>query len=1115
MYCQSLLTFIHQSYQHKKGSIPSEIGNLIDLRILDIDDNSFSGSIPEEIRNLKNLIILELDDNFLVGKIPAFIGELTNLIEIDFDGNALTGKLPDSIGNLVKLIMLELDQNKFTGPIPDSFGNLSNLLVLELFENELTGSIPESLSELKALQEFELYSNELTGTLPCHLSKLKNLTHFNVFDNRLNGTIPKGLSTLPFLESFILKDNSFENHGGANNMDCPLMFNAETQIYLELVDISGNKFTGQVPPSVFLLPNLRMFGASSNCFTEEIPESICDATGLQTLAISGLNAGEACRTHFWENTPFSNIFDGFTTKHSVPGTIPLCIYTLPEIESIFAGGNGIRGDVPEKTSLSLVSLAIPNNKLVGTISKELALDPTLKFLDLSFNFLHGDLSAFEGSSSAYNGQMDIHVRVNRLSGSVPSSILDWEHIDILRGNVFGCQASRTDLPINDPAFATYQCGSSWLIVMLYVFAAIAFLFLLVFRFIYRAERNLELKGELLLWLRTASGKKVLDPGVDVQHIIRFSHYMSSLRNLAISIGAMSMIFLTMYCSLSSVKSRTIQNTFAWVSTAAYLKGPTATALCIVFGITAILRTSYMLPINLRSRNLGASDIIRKPRSESAELPTELNMLQKLSFFYLIPCFRLFLLFGIVIFIIVISNLFYLKSLRDRPALEQQLLTIGFSIFKLFWNLAMTPFLFRTRSLHFRLGEKYHVAMENALFGNRIRLMIGVQSLLNFMLPIVVALIVEPSCFEGVFYAAPNIDHTYGVNMCSVDEIVDGKPVCLEYDREVFHAIESIPFVYNYTCSADIQRAFVPVYALMFCILLMRNLINFVYICHLPNAADSQINKWLSWAFNDFIIPSAFFLHRCDQRRDEYLENKRLYPTKVKSWVLKTIPRQLVGILILLTFGLFAPLLGIIIVLSAITETLNWQLSIGKFLVAECAVSSTHKISQERSMSKLPFYMPPTLYCTPSRKLQLDLEVENIDEPWGALAAIKDMNKNCEALPKSVLSLGRPLYVILPSFMFGMVVNDIYRSDREYYGGGFQWVPLTMVLIPVSVQVLTWAWQMKKRGYIGFNPRSEDKAASGADEQSSSRKEVDLEMYIVSSDKTYAEEILNPLNSNAP
>jgi len=61
------------------GEIPSEIGTLMNLTVLDLSENQLTGEIPSEIGNLTNLENLWLYDNQLTREIPEDICNLTNL----------------------------------------------------------------------------------------------------------------------------------------------------------------------------------------------------------------------------------------------------------------------------------------------------------------------------------------------------------------------------------------------------------------------------------------------------------------------------------------------------------------------------------------------------------------------------------------------------------------------------------------------------------------------------------------------------------------------------------------------------------------------------------------------------------------------------------------------------------------------------------------------------------------------------------------------------------------------------------------------------------------------------------------------------------------------------
>ncbi|XP_020525784.1 MDIS1-interacting receptor like kinase 2-like, partial [Amborella trichopoda] len=81
--------------------------------------NQISGSIPPEIGHLINLGELDLSDNLLDGSLPSSIGNLTKLTALNLFGNQLTGTLPVEIGNLGSIVAINLSENRFRGPIAE------------------------------------------------------------------------------------------------------------------------------------------------------------------------------------------------------------------------------------------------------------------------------------------------------------------------------------------------------------------------------------------------------------------------------------------------------------------------------------------------------------------------------------------------------------------------------------------------------------------------------------------------------------------------------------------------------------------------------------------------------------------------------------------------------------------------------------------------------------------------------------------------------------------------------------------------------------------------------------------------------------------------------------
>ncbi|WP_430817784.1 T9SS type A sorting domain-containing protein [Carboxylicivirga sp. RSCT41] len=101
-----------------KGTLPSEIGNLIMLESLNLWINNLTGSIPEEIGNLINLTELFLDTNEFTGQIPASLSNLTLMTNFWLDDNQLSGDITDFFSSWTNLVYFGIGGgNNFTGSL--------------------------------------------------------------------------------------------------------------------------------------------------------------------------------------------------------------------------------------------------------------------------------------------------------------------------------------------------------------------------------------------------------------------------------------------------------------------------------------------------------------------------------------------------------------------------------------------------------------------------------------------------------------------------------------------------------------------------------------------------------------------------------------------------------------------------------------------------------------------------------------------------------------------------------------------------------------------------------------------------------------------------------------
>ena len=189
-------------YDNKLKTIPTELGNLINLRELDLGKNKIT-KIPAKIGNLINLNILDLTNNNLT-KIPVEIGNLINLRELYLENNKIT-KMQFEICNLMNLQFLILNNNKLSN-IPIEICNLINLKNLWFTSNEIR-TIPTEIGNLINLQDLCLDNNNLT-TIPTEIGNLINLQYLYLTNNNLT-TIPIEITNIRNVKVYY-SDNPIE-----------------------------------------------------------------------------------------------------------------------------------------------------------------------------------------------------------------------------------------------------------------------------------------------------------------------------------------------------------------------------------------------------------------------------------------------------------------------------------------------------------------------------------------------------------------------------------------------------------------------------------------------------------------------------------------------------------------------------------------------------------------------------------------------------------------------------------------------------------------------------------------------------------------------------------------
>lgn len=308
------------------GTIPLELSNLNEIRVINLGNNKLTGNLPESWSGLSNLTILNLYNNQLSGILPISWSALSNLQVLILSTNKFSGNLPQDWASLINLSQLLLSNNQLIGPLPQGWSSLVNLNYLQLSGNKLSGTLPDSWAALEKLFQLGIGSNQITGALPDSWSVLDNLHELILSENNLTGTLPDSWAALKNLTQLLLNDNKFS---GTLPDSWSVLAN------LNDLFLSGNQLNGSLPESWSKLVNLKQLNLSNNLLTGTLPDSWTTLINLYSLYLS--------------NNQFTGIF-------------PDSYKALENMQNLTLNDNQL-SDLPKLTGFSQLNLLIAENNL--------------------------------------------------------------------------------------------------------------------------------------------------------------------------------------------------------------------------------------------------------------------------------------------------------------------------------------------------------------------------------------------------------------------------------------------------------------------------------------------------------------------------------------------------------------------------------------------------------------------------------------------------------------------------------------------------------------------------------------------------------------------------------
>nr|KAJ0189372.1 hypothetical protein LSAT_V11C800409580 [Lactuca sativa] len=398
----SLAELRHLKYLDLSGNgfflgsqIPEFIGSFKQLTYLNLFDAGFEGIIPPQIGNLSNLKVLNLGSNFLKADEMAWISRLPSLEFLDLSSVDLSGAqnwdqtllhmtplLKElSLSNcqlsnvelgaflnlsriLPNIKHLDLGFNSFEGPLPTFFQNMTSLTFLDLsgFNVSLAWNFPDLLSMIPSLSELHL---SVCGLDKMHLSSphlnystLSNIQDLDLSFNPLGGIFLSFLTNMSSLRVLDLSDT---------------MLNSSLPIMPKLLELhlSYNKFKQIEHVGIWRQCHLQQLRVTNNEFGMEMIDSPKNASECSQDSLANLR-----------------VLDLLYNR--LVGSIPESLSRLRFLEVLDLSQNHLTGPVPEFPG-NLTKLDLSSNQLTGSIPKSLGKLAALTDLNLSSNLLNGSI----------------------------------------------------------------------------------------------------------------------------------------------------------------------------------------------------------------------------------------------------------------------------------------------------------------------------------------------------------------------------------------------------------------------------------------------------------------------------------------------------------------------------------------------------------------------------------------------------------------------------------------------------------------------------------------------------------------------------------------------------
>lgn len=251
-------------------------------------------------------------------------------------------------------------------------------------------------------------SNQLTGNLT-DLSGLSELEVLSLSRNQLSGNLPSGLGQLSKLIKLDLSFNQFTGPVPASLGDLRNL----KKLYLQ-----ANLLSGAIPIQLGNLANLEELSLHYNQLDNGIPASLGNFSRLRILRLSHNQLADDIPSNLRKLGQLEELDLSF---NKLTGSIPEQLGDLNNLQKMYLHNNMLEGEIPASFSdlTALLEINLMNNQLSGNVPPALGELDNLIYLNISGNQLNGSLPP--ELSNATNLQQLI-LKSNLFSGGIPEEI---------------------------------------------------------------------------------------------------------------------------------------------------------------------------------------------------------------------------------------------------------------------------------------------------------------------------------------------------------------------------------------------------------------------------------------------------------------------------------------------------------------------------------------------------------------------------------------------------------------------------------------------------------------------------------------------------------------------